>query len=91
MTTRRPDFHLRAEPARETASLPTRSNEHPAVDDLSPRPAESELPPPHLTPAEAAIWTAAERARRCGDPTTYWRLRRALLLCQACRYEGELP
>ena len=48
-------------------------------------------PPPHLTPAEAAIWIAAERAKHLGDRKTYWRMRRALLLCQASRYEVEQP
>jgi len=42
--------------------------------------------PPHLTQREAEIWEAAEAARRQGNRTTYWRMRRALLLCQAERY-----
>ena len=50
-----------------------------------------ERPPPHLTPAEAGIWTAAEQAKRRGDRTTYCRMRRALLLCQAARYEVGQP
>ena len=62
-----------------------------AHPETAPPPDCGERPPPHLTPAEAAIWTAAERAKRLGDRMSYWRLRRALLLCQATRYKVEEP
>jgi hypothetical protein len=49
------------------------------------RPA-AESPPAHLTRREAAIWAAAEAARQRGNCIAYWRMRRALLFCQAERY-----
>ena len=48
-------------------------------------------PPSHLTSCEAFLWAAAEQARRRGDRSTYWRLRRAMLLRQAARYPEALP
>ena len=48
-------------------------------------------PPSHLTSCEAFLWAAAEQARRRGDRSTYWRLRRAMLLRQAARYPGARP
>jgi len=48
MTPRRHEDQLRARPAGEEASPPTRSDQHPVAGDLSPQPGQSQLPPPRL-------------------------------------------
>ena len=45
----------------------------------------AQIPPPHLTDAEARLWASAEAARHRGDPTTAWELRRQVLLAQERR------
>ena len=75
---------LRAAVGLDTVALPCVRLQYSTDEEVS----QAKVPG-HLTPTEARLWSDAERAKGWGDYDEYYRLRRAMLLAQARRYDEE--